>query len=104
VRPGQKADDAHDGIAREERKRIMNLNSMRKMAVTGLALIGMVLCSLGTVGCEQLSTDAIAQAFSSDTGDPVGVMVADLAADKAALGSKIHNFPPRSKIIRGSPP
>jgi hypothetical protein len=70
-------------------------NSMRKMAVTGLALIGLMLGGLGTVGCDRLSLERLAQVAGSDAGNPVRDVSVGPTAEKSG-----DTF----KVIWGSPP
>ena len=72
-------------------------NSMRKMAMTGLMLAGMVLGGLGTMGCDQLSSEQLGQVAAAFGPQSVQLADSNSAADKTAGSSKPIGLPPPRK-------
>ena len=75
--------------------------SMRKMAVTGLTLIGMVLGSLGTLGCDEFATAPLGSAGYSGAHNPIRLTAMSPEAETSKV---IRGLPPRSRIIDPGPP
>lgn len=70
-------------------------NSMRKMVVTGLGLIGMVLGGLATVGCDQVIPSQLS----------TGASWSDAArADEPDAGTPYEKSRLVQGVIRGGPP
>jgi hypothetical protein len=77
---------------------------MRKVAVTGLMLMGLALGGLGAVGCDVPGGAELARALSLDGASVFQVMDASAASDVNADSARIiHNGPPRAKIWNNPP-